>query len=147
MLGDIVGEMKTKFATMLRAALWGAVAGGAGLASILFLLIALFVWTSDHYDAVTACVTLAIVLALIAGIATTLFVMVQRQKDARNKKQRVNAKPVWLDPVIVATGLDVVRILGGRRATMLALGALATTWLLTVAPSESTSSRRPRSGT
>jgi hypothetical protein len=147
MFSDFVGDIKTQVATMLQAAVWGAVASAAGISGLLFLLIALFVWVADRYDTVTACITLGLLLAAVAATAAILFAVTMRRREARAAKPSVKSpKPLWLDPVIVATGLDIVRALGGRRATMLVLGALATTWLLTGAPAKDSAHRQPSAG-
>ena len=36
----------------------------------------------------------------------------------------------WMEPAILAAGLDLARLIGGRRAASLAAGAVAAMWLL-----------------
>jgi hypothetical protein len=130
MLADFVGDAKTKFATLLQTAMWAAVAAGASFAGFLFFVIALFIWTANEYDTVTACLTLGVLFAAIGIIAATVVVVIRRREAVRHRESRAAARPLWLDPIIVATGLDIMRLLGRRRATLFMIGALATTWLL-----------------
>jgi hypothetical protein len=146
MFSEFIGDMKAQVATMLQAAVWGAVAASAGLSGLLLLLIALFVWIADRYDTVTACITLGLLLAAIAAAAAILFAVALRRRETRAARPTKSPKPLWFDPVIVATGLDIVRALGGRRTTMLVLGALATTWLLAGGPAKDSTHRQTNAG-
>ena len=51
------------------------------------------------------------------------------QKAASRAASKANSA-AWLEPALLAAGLDVARMIGGRRAVSLAAGAAAVVWLL-----------------
>ena len=128
---DIVGEIKARIAATLRAAVFGVIAAVCGVVGILFLLIALFIWLAAQYDVLTACVILGLAFVFIGLAATLAFMLPRRRADrlARQRRARVAAQ-WWLDPRVLAGGLEIVRLMRTRPNTMLLLAAIASGFLL-----------------
>jgi hypothetical protein len=120
-----VAELKERLDRALTTAVMGMVAAVAAVAAFFFLCVGIFVWTQDHYDTVTACAVLAVLFAVIGAAAVTV-IMVARRRAAERLKRSESRKPqIWLDPTVMAIGLQVAKALGPRRVAALAvLGAL-----------------------
>src|ERR1043165_6389958 len=95
--------------TTLICAVVAGVAGGVG---ILFVGIAIFVWASNAYSTLQACITMAgffLAVALVA-IAVLFYARSEAHKRAakraeverREREQAAkNAPPVWMDPALI----------------------------------------------
>ena len=126
----LVSELKEKLDRALSTAVLGAIAAAAGVAAFFFVCVGIFVWTADRYDTVTACAVLAVLFVVIAAAAATAIAVMRRRAAERQRRQ--SRKPQWwLDPAVMAVGLEVAKALGPRRAASLAvLGALVAGILL-----------------
>jgi plasmid replication initiation protein len=142
MLADVVSDLKSRIAAARKVLAWGALAAAAGLIGLIFLLIALFIWLSERYDTITGCIAFGVIFVLVAALATPAFVAARRRALIRNEASRARASQMtWLlDPAVVASAIDVVRAVGGRRTTMLLVGLLAAGWIL----NRPSASRTPR---
>jgi hypothetical protein len=126
-----VAELKGRLDRALTTAVMGAVAAAAAVAAFFFVCVAIFVWTADRYDTVTACVVLAVLFVIIAAAALVV-IAIARRRAADELRRRASRKPQWwLDPTVMAVGLEVAKALGPRRIASLAvLGALVAGVLL-----------------
>jgi hypothetical protein len=83
---------------------------------------------------------------LLAAIAALAAFYIHRQRELERKAAAKAAANVnttaWLEPALLAAGLDVARLIGGRRAVSLAAGAAAVVWLLNKANHDSAGRRR-----
>jgi hypothetical protein len=128
---DIFGDIKSKAEVTMRLALWGVIAGACCTVGVLFLLIALFVGLADRYDVLTACVVLGLLFVIVALAAALGFALARRHAAIRNRQLRTPAATQWwLDPAMLAGGLEIVRLLGRRRTTLLLVAAMASGFLL-----------------
>jgi uncharacterized membrane protein SirB2 len=127
----LVSELKDKLNRALATAVLAGIAAAAGVAAFFFVCIAIFVWTQQNYDTVTACIVLAILFVVVAAIAVTIIVLARR-RAAEQSRRRQNAKPQWwLDPAVMTLGVEIARVVGPRRiASMVVLGALVAGILL-----------------
>jgi small-conductance mechanosensitive channel len=120
-----LSDLKASLDRALTTVALGAVAAVAAVAAFFFVCVGIFVWTANHYDTVTACAVLAVLFLVIAAIAVTV-IAVARRRAAEKLRQRERRKPQWwLDPTVMAIGLEAAKTLGPRRIASLAvLGAL-----------------------
>jgi Putative Actinobacterial Holin-X, holin superfamily III len=126
-----VGGISARVHATVRASMWGAVAGSTGVVGLLFLLIALFIWLSSQYDVLTACVVLGLLFVIVALAAALMFAQVRRRPDAPTAERVANpAAPWWLEPWVLGSLLQVVRVAGARRTSILLVAALASGFLL-----------------
>jgi hypothetical protein len=120
-----VAEIKERLDRALTTAVVGAIAAVAAVAAFFFLCVGIYVWTQDHYDTVTACAVLAVLFAVIGAVAVTVVVVGRRRAAERLQRSESRKAQIWLDPTVVAIGLQVAKALGPRRVASLAvLGAL-----------------------
>jgi hypothetical protein len=109
----------------LRTAVFGSVAAAAGAAAFLFLVIAAFLWTQQHYDTIVACGVGAGLFLLVALISLTTLA-ISRRRAATTDEEAAKAVPAWLaDPAILLTAAQIVRTIGITRLLPLALAAIA----------------------
>lgn len=111
----------------------------AGIVSIALLAAALFIASAARYGDIVACLIVAGAFIVLAGSLILTAIYADRRRTLARKSQATTAMTNWLEPSIIATGLDVIRMIGGRRATTLAAGAVALYWLFN-RPSESAES-------
>jgi hypothetical protein len=110
------------------------------------LLIALFIWLASRYDVLTACIVLGLLLVIVALAAALAFSLARRQPARRTRESRPAVSTQWwLEPAVLAGGLQVVRVLGARRITTLVVAAMASGFLLSSLRSADRP-RRPRLG-
>jgi Kef-type K+ transport system membrane component KefB len=120
-----VAEIKERLDRALTTAVMGAIAAVAAVAAFFFLCVGIYVWTQDHYDTVTACAVLAVLFAVISAVAVTVIMVGRRRAAERLQRSESRKAQIWLDPTVVAIGLQVAKALGPRRVASLAvLGAL-----------------------
>jgi hypothetical protein len=142
MIAHQISDMKRGVRSTAAMAAWGLLAALAVGIAVLWFAVALFVFLTDRYDAVTASLSVGGCFLLLAGMAVLAILYIRRQREL---EQRVAAKAnanAWLEPALLAAGLDVARLIGGRRAVSLAAGAAAVVWLLNKSNSESAERRR-----
>src|SRR5262245_35191270 len=106
------------------------------MVAILFVGVAIFIWISDKYGAVQACLAMAGFFVAVAGVAWVTLIMAQnaahereKRRAAEKKKEKEeaekNAPPAWLDPALIPTllpiGIQAARIVLRHRGLLLAL--------------------------
>ena len=149
MIAQQINEMKRGVRSTAVMAAWGLLAAVAVGIAVLWFAVALFVFLSNRYDAVTASLSVGGCFLVLAGIAALAILYIRRQRELEHRAalraaaRTANLMP-WLEPAIIAAGLDVARLIGGRRAVSLAAGAAAVVWLLNNSNSESADRRRAR---
>jgi hypothetical protein len=95
------------------------IAGAAAAIALFFFSLAAYGFISERYNAIVASLVLGgayLVLALVALI----WLRVIRQKEAK-QDAAVSAAQLLQDPMIVSTGLEILRALGSRKAAPLAV--------------------------
>ena len=118
------------------------IAAAAAAAAVVFLLVAAFVWLADLYDALTAGVVLGCAFALIALIALVACLMTRRRNMQRARVElAARSSTSWLDPKLVAVGVQIGQAIGWRRLASLAAlavlaGGLAKEWSARAKPAE-----------
>src|SRR6516162_2458493 len=118
------------------------IAAAAAAAAVVFLWVASFVWLADLYDALTGGVVLGCAFALIALIALLACVMTRRRNMERARLElAARSNTSWLDPKLVAVGVQIGQAIGWRRLASLAAlavlaGAAAKEWPARAKPAE-----------
>jgi hypothetical protein len=106
-------------------AIWAIVAVIAALVAVIFLLVAAFVWLSDLYDGLVAGLVLGGLFALIALIALLTCVLIRRRNMERARLAlAARSSTNWLDPQLLAVGMQMGRAIGWGRLVSLAAVAL-----------------------
>lgn len=126
MFGGLIDDLKANIRLSIASLVWGGIAAAAGVAGLLFLSVGGFLWLSQRYDPITACLVLGIAYVLLAAIALTVVASV---RSGRRKKAPppAPAQPQWwTDPVAIMTALQLVKAIGISRLLPIAvLGAVA----------------------
>jgi hypothetical protein len=109
---------------VLRTAIFGSMAAAACLVAFLFLVIAAFLWTQQHYDTIIACGAGAGLFLLVAIIALTMLA-ISRRRAVKAEAAAAKSAPAWLaDPATLLMAVQVVRSIGITRLLPLALAAI-----------------------
>jgi hypothetical protein len=97
------------------------------VAAFVFLSVAGFVWLADRFDELAAALILGGGFLLIAIIAVIAAALARRRNIERARLELAARRSAnWLDPKLVAAGLEIGKTLGWRRiATLAAVGVLA----------------------
>jgi O-antigen/teichoic acid export membrane protein len=119
----------------------------AALFAFLMFSAALFIYLADRYDALTASLILAGCFVVLAAIFVVTARYIRRRQELELKaaaaRRAAAAQSVsWMEPAILAAGLDLARMIGGRRAASLAAGAVAAMWLLSKTGNTSSNGRK-----
>jgi len=147
MIAQQINDMKRGVRSAAVMAAWSLLAAVAIGIAVVWFTVALFVFLTDRYGAVTASLVLGGCFLLLAAVSVLVLLYIRRQRElerraaARAAARAANATP-WMEPALLAAGLDVARMIGGRRAVSLAAGAAAVVWLLNKSTSESAERRR-----
>jgi len=113
--------------------------------ALLMFAIALFIWLADRYDALTASLIMGGGFMVLAAIfvLVALYMRRRREQERRIAAARRSTHSIsWMEPAILAAGLDLARMIGGRRAASLAAGAFAAVWLLSRTNAASSNGRK-----
>jgi hypothetical protein len=128
----VVDEFKDAASSTLQQASLISVVALALLVAAGFLCGAAFVVVLQSYGPAAACLVLAGIFVVIAVIAGVTYAVRKRKIEARARRQRARAAQLLADPVVVATGLQIVRAIGVKRLIpLLALGGVALGFLAT----------------
>jgi hypothetical protein len=148
MIAEQISDAKRSVKATVGMAAWILAAALAVAGAIVMFAVALFIYLADRYDALTASLILAggfIVLAAIF-VAVALYIRQRREQERRTAaaSRAAAAQSIsWMEPAILAAGLDLARLIGGRRAASLAAGAVAAMWLLSKTGHASSNGRKP----
>ena len=112
MFDRILSTFKAEYRSLVTTLICAVVAGMSGVVGILFVGIAIFIWASNTYGTLQACLAMAgffLVVALIA-VAILLYARSEAAKRAvkeaeqeRREREEAakNAPPVWMDPSLI----------------------------------------------
>ena len=101
-----------------------AMAIAAAAIALCFFSLAAFVFMSERYNAIVASVVLGGVY-LVLALAALVWLRLVRSKEEASGAAAVGAAQLWQNPIVVSTGLEVLRALGPRKVAPLAAVALA----------------------
>ncbi|WOH51569.1 hypothetical protein [Bradyrhizobium sp. sBnM-33] len=129
MFQRLIDDFKESTGTALRLTSLAAAAAMALLVTAAFLCAAAFVFVLERYGPVQACLTGAAIFFVVALIAAGFYMVRKKEIEARAKqaaKAKSTAQTVLSDPMLVATGIQVIRAVGVKKLIpILAIGGLA----------------------
>ncbi|MHC2331521.1 hypothetical protein [Bradyrhizobium sp. USDA 4454] len=127
MLQRLIDDVKESTGSALRLTSLAAAAAIALFITIAFLCAAAFVYVLQHYGPVEACLSGAALFLVVTLIAAGVYTVRKREMRRRAEKAaKAAAANAFSDPVVVATGLQIVRAIGVKRLIpILAIGGLA----------------------
>jgi hypothetical protein len=129
MLQRLIEDLKESTGTTMRMTSLAAAAAVGMFITTCFLCAAAFVFVLERYGLVQACLTGAAIFFVVTLIAALSYIGRKRQARARAEAAARAAaqQPAFaFDPMLLATGLQVVRALGIKRLLpILAVGGIA----------------------
>jgi hypothetical protein len=127
MFQRIIDDVKASTGAAMRQTALATAAGIAFLIAFAFLCAAGFVVMRDQYGMVEACLAGAGLFLLVALIVIAVYAARKRQIEQRAaERARSTAQAFLADPVMVATGIQIIRAIGVKRLLpILAVGGLA----------------------
>jgi hypothetical protein len=126
MLQRLIEDFKDSTGTTVRMMSLAAAAALGLFITTGFLCAAAFVAVLNRYGPVPACLTGAAIFFAVSMIAVVTYVARKRQMEERAEAAARKAAQTSFDPMLLATGLQVVRALGIKRMVpILALGGIA----------------------
>jgi vacuolar-type H+-ATPase subunit I/STV1 len=131
MLQRYIDDLKHSTGASLRMTSLVAIAGFAGFIALCFACAAIFIAVLQQHGAIAACLTIAGIFVVIAGIFALVYA--QKQKRARERAAaaaraaaRAAASAPLIDPMMVATGIQIARAVGLKKLVpLLALVGVA----------------------
>ena len=137
MFARMIDDFKDSTGRALRLTSLAAVMALALGVTISFLCAAAFVYVLQRYGLIEACLTGAGVFLVVTLIAAGSYVVRKRQvKASAAETAKSGLQSALADPMLVATGIQIVRAIGVKRLIpLLAVGGLALGFLASRAPS------------
>jgi hypothetical protein len=121
----IVLRLRTRVDALVKCGVWGAIAGVAMLAALLFFGAAIFMVAQAEFGTIRTLLGFAGFFVLVALLAAIGLSVARRSADrppARIAQSAGSAAtPWWLDPRLLAAGFDLGKTLGGRRTIAVGL--------------------------
>lgn len=131
MLQRLIDDFKTSSGASLRMAALAASGGFAGVIAVAFGCAAGFIAVMDRYGAIAACLALAGIFLAIAVVVAAIYASKkklarQRAAAAARAAARAAANAPRLDPMMLATGIQIARAVGLKKLVpLLALAGVA----------------------
>src|SRR5271163_1586052 len=127
MLMRMIDDIKESTGVAVRMTSLAAAIALAFVVTIAFLCAAAFVYVLQNYGPIEACLTGAGIFFVVALIAVGLYLLRKNQTRKRRAETAKSAMQTALaDPMLVATGIQVIRAIGVKRLIpILAVGGLA----------------------
>ncbi len=127
MFQRMIDDLKDLISTAMRLTSLATAAAVALAIAISFLCAAAFVYVLQNYGLIQACLTGAGVFFVVTLIAAGAYmVRKNRIKTRARETAKSAAQSMLADPMLVATGIQLVRAIGIKRLVpILAIGGLA----------------------
>jgi heme/copper-type cytochrome/quinol oxidase subunit 2 len=118
--------VKERIDAAVRSIVYGGIAAAAGVAAFLFLAMAAFFWTQQHYDTIIACGAVGGLFLVVALIALTALAISRRRAAREKHEASANTLPAWLaDPAIILTAIQIFRSIKLGKLLPIALAGIA----------------------
>ncbi len=135
-MNNLFREVSNRIDRILKSMIFAAAASAAAIASLFFFSLAAFLLLQLWYGALWASVIMGVVYALIAFAALIAILMLGRNKPGPQTPPR---KPVWQDPLVVSSALQLIKSMRPRTLlTLAAVGAFVAGLVLTGQKNKST---------
>ena len=127
MLHRFIDDVRTSAGTAVRQTSLAAMAAICLFITTAFLCGAAFIAVLNHYGPVDACFAGAAIFFVCTLIAAGIYLVRKRQIEARAAaRAKAAASSLLADPALLATGIQLVRLVGVKRLVpILAIGGLA----------------------
>lgn len=130
MFQRVIDDLKESTGSALRLTSLAAAAALALLVTTAFLCAAAFVFVLQNYGPVQACLSGAAIFFVVTLIAAGSYMARKKRIQARAEQAarmaKSTAQNVMFDPMLVATGIQVIRAVGIKKLIpILAVGGLA----------------------
>jgi len=127
MLQRFIDDVRTSTGTAVRQTSLAAIAAICLFITTAFLCAAAFIAVLDRYGPVEACFAGAAIFFICTLIAAVIYLVRKRQIEARAAaRAKAAANSLLADPALLATGIQLVRLVGVKRIVpILAIGGLA----------------------
>jgi hypothetical protein len=132
MFQRVIDDLKESTGRTLRLTYLAAAVVVALLVTLAFLCAAAFVYLSQEYGTIEACLAGALAFFVVAMIVAVIYKVVKNRAKARAAERTKSALQAALaDPMLVATGIQLIRAIGVKRLIPIlavagvALGVLA----------------------
>ncbi len=127
MLQRLIDDIRTSAGTAVRQTSLAAIAAICLLITTAFLCAAAFIAVLNRYGPVEACFAGAAIFFVCTLIAAGIYMVRKRQIEARAAaRAKAAAHSLLADPALLATGIQLVRLVGVKRLVpILAIGGLA----------------------
>jgi hypothetical protein len=127
MLQRFIDDFRTSTGTALRQTSLAAMAAICLFVTTAFLCAAAFIAVLNRYGPVEACFAGAAIFFICTLIAAVIYLVRKRQIEARAAaRAKAAANSLLADPALLATGIQLVRLVGVKRLVpILAIGGLA----------------------
>ena len=127
MFQRFIDDFKVSTGTALRQTSLAAMAAICLFITTAFLVAAAFIAVLNRYGPVEACLTAAGLFFMVTLIAAVTHMVRKRQIEARAAaRAKAAARSPLADPALLATGLQIARLVGVKRLLpILAIGGLA----------------------
>lgn len=130
-MSNLFHEVSNRVDRVFKSMIFAAAAGAAAIASLFFFSLAAFLLLQVWYGTLWASVIMGIVYALIA-LAALITVLVLGRKKKPTPQAPPPPKPVWQDPLVVSSALQLVKSMRPRTLVTLAtVGAFVAGFVLT----------------
>jgi hypothetical protein len=125
MLHHFALTAKTRTGFSVGIVVWAIVAAISIAATIIFFLIAGFVVIAQRYDTVIAGLALGGFFFVIAVVAVVAYLTIRRRNIERARLELASRSSAnWLDPSLLALGLQIGRAIGWRRVESITVAAI-----------------------
>lgn len=127
MLQRFIDDIRISAGTAVRQTSLAAIAAICLLITTAFLCAAAFIAVLNRYGPVEACFAGAAIFFVCTLIAAGIYMVRKRQIEARAAaRAKAAAHSLLADPALLATGIQLVRLVGVKRLVpILAIGGLA----------------------
>ncbi len=128
MLARLIGDWREATLEEIRLIAVAVAAAGAAAAAFGLACAAVFVAVTNRFGVVDACLTVAAGFLALTFALLALYVALRRRTARAASAARARSRSLIADPLVVATGLQLVQAVGVKRAlTLMAVvgGAMA----------------------
>jgi hypothetical protein len=130
-VNNLFGEVSNRVDRVFKSMIFAAAAGAAGIAALFFFSLAAFLLLQVWYGTLWASVIMGVVYAVIA-LAALITVLVLGRKKKPIPRTQPAPKPLWQDPLVVSSALQLVKSMRPRTLlTIAAVGAFVAGLVLT----------------
>jgi hypothetical protein len=139
---NLLRDLTSRFDRTLKSMIYAAAAAAAAVVALFFFSLAAFLLLRDGYGTKWAALVMGAVYAALALIALVVVLLLGRIKGPPPAAAR--SPPVWQDPIVITSALQVARSLGPRTLiTLAAVGAFVAGILLTGSKSKPPDKNEP----